>query len=88
MSAPIDGCRLRYECPMQWDSLERVGRDPKLRFCGQCQSAVHWADTEAEALALGRQGKCVALGFFEHLTMGHVEVPVIFPELPDPEGDR
>lgn len=36
MSAPIDGCRLRYECPMQWDSLERVGRDPKLRFCGQC----------------------------------------------------
>ena len=88
MSAPIDGCRLRYECPMQWDSLERVGRDPKLRFCGQCQSAVHWADTEAEALALGRQGKCVALGFFEHLTMGHMEVPVIFPDRLDPEDGR
>jgi ADP-ribosylglycohydrolase len=68
--APIDGCKLRFECPMRWDTLERVGKDPNVRFCGQCQSAVHWTASEAEAMALGRQGKCVALGFVHDHPMG------------------
>lgn len=68
--APIDGCKLRFECPMRWDTLERVGKDPSVRFCGQCQSAVHWTANEEEAMALGRQGKCVALGFLDAVPMG------------------
>jgi hypothetical protein len=55
---------------MRWDTLERVGRDESVRFCGQCQSAVHWADTEEQAIALGRQGKCVALGFLDAPVLG------------------
>jgi len=44
---------------------------------------VHWADTEDEATALARQGKCVALGFFEPPTLGHMELRMpLFDGLP------
>jgi len=84
-AAPIDGCRLKYECPMRWDSLERVGRDTNVRFCGQCQSAVHWADTEEQALAFGRQGKCVALGFLAPEILGDLQIGTPGPEELPPE---
>lgn len=84
-TAPIDGCRLRYECPMRWDTLERVGRDESVRFCGQCQSAVHWADTEEQAIAFGRQGKCVALGFLDAPVLGEMSVGPLLPEELPPE---
>jgi ADP-ribosylglycohydrolase len=77
--APIDGCKLRFECPMRWDNLERIGKDEGVRFCGQCQSAVHWATTEEDAIALGQQGKCVALGFLENVILGDLSVGPMGP---------
>lgn len=59
--APIEHCRFAYRCDQQWDSLEVIPNNPRVRFCSKCQSAVHWADGKQEFNKLARQGKCVAV---------------------------
>lgn len=73
MSAPpIEGCKLGYQCSKRWDDLESIASAVDVRFCGQCQSAVHWANSASHAVDLGRQGKCVALGFLEDVLVGEM----------------
>ena len=73
--APIDGCKLHRHCSNRWGDLERIATDAGVRFCGTCQAAVHWADNAEVAVSLGREGKCVALGFLETPIVG--EMPCI-----------
>ncbi|HET7065376.1 MAG TPA: hypothetical protein VFI49_13980 [Rudaea sp.] len=41
--------------------LEPVRGNPRIRYCGLCQSAVHLVEHEAAMLELARMGKCVAV---------------------------
>jgi hypothetical protein len=57
----IERCRLSERCTQRWQSLEAVRGNPHLRYCSQCQAAVHLVEHEHEALELARQGKSVAV---------------------------
>lgn len=57
----IEHCHMRHQCSQRWEVLEPVLDNPRVRYCGQCQSAVHLAEQEQELVDLARQGKCVAV---------------------------
>jgi hypothetical protein len=57
----IEHCHMSDQCTQRWEALEPVLDNPRVRYCGQCQSAVHLAEREKELVELARQGKCVAV---------------------------
>jgi hypothetical protein len=57
----IERCRLSYQCIQRWEALEHLPDNPRVRFCGECQSAVHLVELDSELRELARQGKCVAI---------------------------
>jgi hypothetical protein len=57
----IERCRLSYQCTQRWEALESLPDQPRMRFCGKCQSAVHLVERDSELRELARQGKCVAI---------------------------
>lgn len=68
MSIEIERCRLSYRCEQRWESLEVLPADPRVRFCGKCQSAVHLVERPSEFDELTRQGKCVAVVHADRIT--------------------
>lgn len=60
---PIENCRLKFECRQRWDSLEAIPSQPLVRYCGQCQSAVHLVRNHAEFKQQAAAGRCVAIRF-------------------------
>ncbi len=67
--APIRGCgrggplpvvRFAFVCSMRWEGLERTN-DPALRLCGECEEAVYYCATRAEAEAHARAGHCITV---------------------------
>ncbi len=65
----IHGCRLVVDCPKQWADLELIHGTPAVRFCGDCQTAVHLA-TEDTLREHVEQGHCVALQQEVRVTLG------------------
>lgn len=61
MTIEIERCRLSYRCT-QREALDPLPGALCVRFCGECQSAVHLAKGKAEFDELARQGRCVAVG--------------------------
>jgi len=57
----IERCRLSDQCTQRWEALEEMRNNPRVRYCGQCQSAVHLVEHESELMELVRQGKSVAV---------------------------
>jgi len=57
----IERCRLSDQCTQRWQALEEMRDNPRVRYCGQCQSAVHLVEHESELMELVRQGKSVAV---------------------------
>ncbi len=57
----IEHCRLSEKCTRRWQLLEALPGYPHLRYCSQCQSAVHLVEHEHELVELARQGKSVAV---------------------------
>lgn len=57
----IEHCRLSDQCTQRWQALETVRDNPRVRYCDQCQSAVHLVEHEHELIELARQGKAVAV---------------------------
>jgi len=70
----VEHCRLNGACSQRWEALEPVRDNPRIRYCGLCQSAVHLVEHEAEMLELARVGKCVAVRR-EDPSEGHSLVP-------------
>ena len=58
---PIEGCRMNQRCAQRWETLELVPDNPRVRYCGQCESVVHLVERQEEFLELARQGKCIAM---------------------------
>jgi uncharacterized protein (TIGR02996 family) len=60
--ASIDFCALRfaYECPKQWQNLQRTENDA-VRFCEVCQKQVYYCTTLGEARQRAGCGECVAI---------------------------
>jgi hypothetical protein len=56
----IERCHRNSDCTQRWEGLEPVIDNPRVRYCGECQSAVHLAEHETELAELVRQGKSVA----------------------------
>jgi hypothetical protein len=52
-------CQLDYECPMQWDELEKT-EFAEIRFCTNCNKDVTFCTTERQVLTLTAEGECVA----------------------------
>ena len=74
-NATIRGClpQFRLQCPQRWLALQPT-TDRRIRFCPECQRAVHWCDDESSARKFGRDGKCVALSEDgEAATIGMIE---------------
>jgi hypothetical protein len=57
----IEQCHLNGQCVQRWEALEPVHGNPRLRYCSQCQAAVHLVEHEAELAELSRLGKNVAV---------------------------
>jgi uncharacterized protein (TIGR02996 family) len=57
----IEGCFcFSYECPKQWDQLQRT-TDPLARFCESCQQNVYHCSSVAQARRHAARGHCVAV---------------------------
>lgn len=72
--------RLKVVCPKIWDDLQATG-DADVRHCAQCDQDVHYCRTDAETLAHGRAGHCVAReepdrSELPKLVLGRPAVPV------------
>jgi hypothetical protein len=90
--ADIVNCRFAFKCNMTWPDLARVQGTEKVRYCTQCETAVHLCINERELEAHAAKGHCVAyvetlrryaeLGgpgsTFERVTLGFISpiVPV------------
>ena len=57
----IERCHLNGNCTQRWETLELVRDEPRVRYCSQCQAAVHLAQGEDELAELARMGKNVAV---------------------------
>jgi hypothetical protein len=57
----IERCRLGFRCTQRWEALEPIPGTSRVRYCSQCQAAVHLIEKESELGELARQGKCVAI---------------------------
>lgn len=57
----IERCHHSYPCSQRWEALEPMLDNPRVRYCGRCQSAVHLVERENDLVELARQGKCVAV---------------------------
>jgi hypothetical protein len=57
----IEHCHLNGQCNQHWEALEPVRDNPRVRYCGQCQAAVHLAEHETERAELMRMGKNIAV---------------------------
>ena len=57
----IERCRLGFRCTKRWEALEPIPGTSRVRYCSQCQSAVHLIEKESELDEFARQGKCVAI---------------------------
>lgn len=72
MRIAIERCHLNGECTQRWEALEAVRDNPRMRYCGLCQSAVHLVEREAEMHDLARVGKSVAVQREDPVTTGSV----------------
>jgi hypothetical protein len=61
MRITIERCHLSGQCVQRWEALEPMRGNPRLRYCSQCQAAIHLALHEAELSELARLGKSFAL---------------------------
>lgn len=61
MRISIEQCHLNGQCTQRWESLEPVRGNPRIRYCAQCQAAVHLAEHEAELAQLALLGKNIAM---------------------------
>ncbi len=58
----VQNCNLKFKfsCPEQWIEMTMTN-DKRIRFCSNCQQNVYLCESLGEAVALGHEGKCVAL---------------------------
>lgn len=64
----IQCIKWQKRCERQWEDLEEVSY--RVRFCSQCNHAVHRAESMHELQELAQEGKCAAYfedGDFEEL---------------------
>lgn len=61
MPIAIERCHLNGQCRQRWEALEPVRDNPCIRYCSECQAAVHLVSGEAELLRLAGLGKSVAM---------------------------
>ena len=64
--AEIRNCEFRFKCPKLWDSLELTG-DDTVRFCGQCNSTVHYCRAPLQLHAAIIANHCVAVEIHDAL---------------------
>ncbi len=57
----IQNCRFAFKCTKTWDALQTVANCPAVRYCSECETAVHLCKSEAEFLEHARKGHCVSL---------------------------
>ncbi len=60
MSEEIFNCDFVFKCPQQWDKMAETENEG-IRFCGECQKNVYFADSPEVLNQLSREGKCVAV---------------------------
>jgi hypothetical protein len=61
MQIAIERCHLNGQCTQRWEALEPVRDNPRIRYCSECQAAVHLVEREAELVRLAELGKSVAM---------------------------
>lgn len=59
-SALIRNCRFAFRGTQQWDSLSAT-KDPRKRFCGECERQVVLCESDDDLRAALRQNECVAI---------------------------
>ena len=56
----IRNCKFAFKCTRTWESLIETGQ-VDIRFCGDCQQAVHYCHTDGELAEAIRLNRCVAI---------------------------
>lgn len=59
MSASILNCKLKFQCPNNWDALD-ASDNVEERYCRMCAKTVHWCKTEEEVSIAAKSNQCVA----------------------------
>ena len=54
----IKKCELTFICGQRWDSLTQTDRTD-VRYCEQCERAVHFCETQAQLDRCLERGDCV-----------------------------
>lgn len=60
MNEKIVNCDFVFKCPQAWDKMAETENEG-IRFCGECQKNVYFADSPEVLNQLSREGKCVAV---------------------------
>lgn len=84
----IVNCEFIFKCPQSWEKMDNTDIDG-VRYCGECQRDVHFAETDADLRRLSIEGKCVALFTkVEIFGMNEITAGIIAPrENPPPAPD-
>jgi hypothetical protein len=56
----VVNCEFVFKCPQQWNLMKRTESDG-VRFCGECERNVYFAESAQELDKFSREGKCVAV---------------------------
>ena len=60
MNEKIVNCDFVFKCTQQWEKMANTETDG-VRFCGECQKNVYFADSYGKLDRFSREGKCVAV---------------------------
>src|SRR5438128_1836974 len=56
----IVNCDFAFRCSKNWEAMQETNL-ASVRFCGECQKNVYFAQTNADLQSLSAEGKCVAV---------------------------
>jgi hypothetical protein len=58
----VVNCQFAFRCNMSWGELRKIDGSPGVRYCSQCETAVHFCRNEEELELHAAKGHCVAYG--------------------------
>ncbi|WP_353200122.1 hypothetical protein [Sandarakinorhabdus sp.] len=56
----IRNCKFGYQCPKDWDELEKTKND-YIRFCRKCEQKVYFCEDDSDVYEAILENRCVAI---------------------------
>lgn len=56
----ISNCRFAFKCTKTWESLSEIDSSPSVRYCDECETAVHLCTSEKEFVEHAKKNHCIS----------------------------